>query len=242
MSKEKQKERELIKKNQELKQLNEELDAFVYSSSHDLRAPLTSVQGLVSLIEEETNIQKIYYLNYLIKESIERLLKVTDDMVDYSRNARTEIEKEEVTLLDLIDSTIVNHSFVENFHRLKIKIDINNPPEKIFLEKKRFEILFNNFLSNAIKYQDTTKEFSYLIITVNFFKENFELIFEDNGIGIEPVHQEKVFDMFYRANAYSLGSGLGLYIVKGIIGKLNGKIDLKSTFQKGTIFTLTFPY
>ena len=242
MNKTKQNGRELIIINKELKQLNEELDALVYSSSHDLRAPLTSVQGLISLIEEETNLHKIYYLNYLIKESVERLLKVIDDMADYSRNARTEIEKEEVNIVDLIDTIIVNHRFIENFHRLKINIEVNNPPEKVIWEKKRFEILFNNFLSNAIKYQDTTKEYSFLTIKINFFKDNFELIFEDNGIGIELIHQNKVFDMFYRGSAYSLGSGLGLYIVKGIIEKLNGKIELNSTYNQGTIFTLTFPY
>ncbi len=241
MTDEKKNERELLKKNQELKILNEELDAFVYSSSHDLRAPLTSVLGLTSVIEDETNLQKIYYLNFLIKESVERLLKVTDDMADYSRNARTEIQKEEVNIMDLIDGAIMNHNFMENFHRLKINIKIINPPLTVILEKKRLEILFNNFLSNAVKYQDTKKEFSFLNITIKFNDTHFILLFEDNGLGIEEIHQDKIFDMFYRANAYSLGSGLGLYIVKGIIEKLNGKIELISTFEKGTTFILTFP-
>lgn len=232
---------ELLKKNEELKILNEELDTFVYRSSHDLRAPLTSVLGLTSVIEDETDLHKIYYLNFLIRESIERLLKVTQDMTDYSRNARTAIEKEEVNFLSLIDEAIVTHHFMENFHRLKINIEVENSPASFVIDKKRVEILINNTLSNAVKYQDINKEYSFLNISVKFDKKSFILIFEDNGLGIEEAYQDKIFEMFYRANAYSLGSGLGLYIVKGIVEKLEGKIELKSIFGKGTTFVFTFP-
>jgi signal transduction histidine kinase len=232
---------ELLKKNRELKILNEELDTFVYRSSHDLRAPLTSVLGLTSVIEDETDLHKIYYLNFLIKESVERLLKVTEDMTDYSRNARTAVQKEEVDFLVLIDEAILAHHFMENFHRLKINIDVEKSPASFVIDKKRIEILINNTLSNAVKYQDINKEYSLLNISVKFDKNNFVMTFEDNGLGIETKYQDKIFEMFYRANAYSLGSGLGLYIVKGIVEKLEGKIELKSAFGKGTTFIFTFP-
>ena len=241
MSDDKINELELLKKNRELKILNEELDTFVYRSSHDLRAPLTSVLGLTSVIEDETDLHKIYYLNFLIKESVERLLKVTEDMTDYSRNARTAVQKEKVDFLSLIDDAILSHHFMENFHRLKINIDVQEAPSSFLIDKKRIEILINNALSNAVKYQDTNKEYSVLNISVKFDKENFILTFEDNGLGIEEVYQDKIFEMFYRANPYSLGSGLGLYIVKGIVEKLNGKIELKSVYGKGTTFIFTFP-
>ncbi len=232
---------ELRKKNEELKLLNEELDTFVYRSSHDLRAPLTSVLGLTSVIEDETDLHKIYYLNFLIKESVERLLKVTDDMADYSRNARMPITIEPIDFYSLVDGAIQAHHFMENFQRLKINIEMpeNLPP--ILMEKKRMEILINNVLSNAVKYLDTDKEYSYLTISVKINKDSFLLVFEDNGLGIEEIYQDKIFDMFYRANAYSLGSGLGLYIVKGIVEKLNGNVTMFSTFGKGTTFTFTIP-
>src|ERR1700749_2219277 len=176
---------ELLKKNRELKILNEELDTFVYRSSHDLRAPLTSVLGLTSVIEDETDLHKIYYLNFLIRESVERLLKVTEDMTDYSRNARTAVQKEEVNFLALIDEAILTHHFMENFHRLKINIDVQKNPAPFFIDKKRIEILINNILSNAVKYQDTNKEYSLLNISVRFDEKNYILTFEDNGMGIE---------------------------------------------------------
>jgi signal transduction histidine kinase len=241
MTKETKNDLELLKKNEELKILNEELDTFVYRSSHDLRAPLTSVLGLSSLIENETDLHKIYYLNFLIKESVERLLKVTDDMADYSRNARTHIQEEDVNFYELIDEAISSHHFMENFHRLKIKVDIQIPEPLVKLDKKRIAILINNSLSNAIKYQDTNKEFSYLNISVIQKDKNLQLIFEDNGVGIAEEYHDKIFEMFYRANAYSLGSGLGLYIVKGIVEKLNGKAELISTPDKGSTFIFSFP-
>jgi signal transduction histidine kinase len=232
---------ELLKKNKELKILNEELDTFVYRSSHDLRAPLTSVLGLTSVIEDETDLHKIYYLNFLIRESVERLLKVTEDMTDYSRNARTAVQKEEMDFLVLIDEAILSHHFMDNFHRLKINIDVEKSPTSFVVDKKRMEILINNMLSNAVKYQDINKEYSLLSISVKFNEKNFILTFEDNGLGIEEEYKDKIFEMFYRANAYSLGSGLGLYIVKGIVEKLDGKVELKSVFGKGTTFIFTFP-
>ncbi len=241
MTKEQKNDLELLKKNEELKILNEELDTFVYRSSHDLRAPLTSVLGLSSLIENETDLHKIYYLNFLIKESVERLLKVTDDMADYSRNARTHIQEEDVDFSELIDDAILSHHFMENFHRLKIKLDIQVPDKYVKIDKKRIAILINNSLSNAIKYQDTNKEYSFLNISVLSDRQTLRLIFEDNGVGIAEEFHSKIFEMFYRANAYSLGSGLGLYIVKGIVEKLNGTAELISTPEKGSTFIFTFP-
>lgn len=241
MTEDKKEDIELVKKNEELKVLNEELDTFVYRSSHDLRAPLTSVLGLSSLIESETDLHKIYYLNFLIKESVERLLKVTDDMADYSRNARTTVQEEEMNFSELIDEAILSHHFMENFHRLKISLNIEDPERVVKMDKKRIAILINNTLSNAIKYQDTNKEYSYLNISVIFQDNSIKLIFEDNGVGIAEEYHDKIFEMFYRANAYSLGSGLGLYIVKGIVEKLNGKAELVSIPDKGSTFTFTFP-
>ena len=241
MTENKKDELELLKKNEELKILNEELDTFVYRSSHDLRAPLTSVLGLTSLIEDETDLHKIYYHNFLIKESVERLLKVTDDMADYARNSRTSIQMEEVNFSELLDEAIISHHFMENFHRVKINLSIQPSLKVIKVDKKRMSILINNSLSNAIKYQDTNKEYSFLNISVEFLENSYRLIFEDNGIGIAPEYHNKIFEMFYRANSYSLGSGLGLYIVKGIVEKLNGKAELLSAPDKGTTFIFTFP-
>jgi signal transduction histidine kinase len=241
MTEDKKNELELLRKNEELKILNEELDTFVYRSSHDLRAPLTSVIGLTSLIEDETDLHKIYYLNFLIKESVERLLKVTDDMADYSRNSRTSIQNEEVSFSMLIDEAILSHHFMENFHRLKININVQPSARPIIVDKKRIEILINNSLSNSIKYQDTNKEYSFLNISVEINDTSFKLIFEDNGVGIEKEYHDKIFEMFYRANSYSLGSGLGLYIVKGIVEKLNGKAELISEPGQGSTFIFTFP-
>jgi signal transduction histidine kinase len=241
MTENKKDELELLKKNEELKILNEELDTFVYRSSHDLRAPLTSVLGLTSLIEDETDLHKIYYHNFLIKESVERLLKVTDDMADYARNSRTSIQKEEVDFSELVDEAIVSHHFMENFHRVKINVNIHPSLKTIKVDKKRMSILINNSLSNAVKYQDTNKEYSYLNISLDVFENSFKLVFEDNGIGIAQEYHDKIFEMFYRANSYSLGSGLGLYIVKGIVEKLNGKAELISAPDKGSTFIFTFP-
>ena len=101
-------------------------------------------------------------------------------------------------------------------------------------------MIINNLLSNAIKYRDEDKETSEINITSQYFEDDWILEVEDNGLGIEEEQQSKIFDMFYRANEASDGSGLGLFIVAEAVEKLSGHIEVQSKINAGTKITIRF--
>jgi signal transduction histidine kinase len=102
-------------------------------------------------------------------------------------------------------------------------------------------IIFQNLISNAIKYQKPRIDDAYLHISVDISTQQAHICLSDNGIGIEPAYASKIFEMFFRASAGSYGSGLGLYITKQVVEKLKGQIHVASTLGEGTQFTVILP-
>jgi signal transduction histidine kinase len=105
----------------------------------------------------------------------------------------------------------------------------------------RIQLLFNNLISNAVKYHDNSKNNKYIKIVVLSNKKEALITIEDNGIGIEKEHHEKLFDMFFRANKKIAGTGLGLFIAKGALEKIKGSISFKSEYKVGTTFEVKIP-
>lgn len=224
----------------ELQKTNKELDSFVYSTSHDLRAPLTSIMGIINLLETEESVEHQKKLVDMIRTSINRLDGFIGDILDYSRNRRTDIVSEEINFEQIIEDILTSLKFKSGMSRLKLiqEMDTKIP---FYSDKIRLEIVLKNLISNAIKYQDYDKESSYLKIKIKTTQTNAELIIEDNGIGIDAKHLPNIFDMFYRAAKTSTGSGIGLYIVKENILKLNGTIEAQSELNKKTTITINLP-
>jgi signal transduction histidine kinase len=123
---------------------------------------------------------------------------------------------------------------------IRKEVSINGEGE-FFSDETRISVILNNLLSNAIKYHDKRKEEKYIKIIVNYTPSKAEIIVEDNGLGISVEHQKKIYNMFFRANEESKGSGLGLYIVKETLNKIHGEILLTSRPREGSRFLLTIP-
>lgn len=233
-------EKELINKNEELKKINAELDNFVYSVSHDLRSPLLSIKGLLGLILHSHLVsdEVAGYLK-MAETSINRLDGTIKDILEYSRNARTEVLQQEVDVQKLCE-------FV--FQDLR---DDANPPitlktkitgsYKITTDRNRLGALLKNLMSNAIKYAKPNHPDAYVEVVFINHGKFFECFVNDNGIGISEEYQSKVFDMFFRGHAASSGTGLGLYIVKEIVQKMGGTISLSSSLGEGTSVHLSLP-
>jgi signal transduction histidine kinase len=113
-------------------------------------------------------------------------------------------------------------------------------PVKFFSDSSRLLIIFNNIISNAVSYRDKEKN-SFIKVDVLVRSDKAVIKFIDNGIGIAPEFQEKIFKMFFRATPDSKGSGLGLYIVKGVVDKLKGTIGVQSSLGQGTEITIELP-
>lgn len=230
---------ELIEANQELRKINGELDRFVYSTAHDLRAPLASIIGLLNLIESEPNENISEYIS-MIRTSSETLDRFIGDIVDYSRNARGELNIKEFDFHDTIIKCFTNLKFIPNAERIDKKLDFQGT-NFMTNDQTRLSMILNNLISNAIKYQDLAKEDSFVNIVVNNTNGQCHIKVEDNGIGIREECMPRVFDMFYRASSVSHGSGIGLYIVREVVNRLNGTIEANSVYGQGTTFNITVP-
>jgi len=231
---------ELQLKNKELQKINFELDRFVYSASHDLRAPLTSVLGLLYLLREEVKEKESQKLVDMMEESILRLDNTIRDIVAYSRNNRTEVQIEPLRIGLIIDDLIKSLRYLESGD-IHLSSCVRYEDDFVFLgDKIRLTIILTNLISNSIKYKHPSRTPE---VVVKVYREDSEIIITvaDNGIGINEQHIGKIFDMFYRTNDLSAGSGLGLYIVNETVKKLDGRIEVKSKVNEGSIFKIMLP-
>lgn len=232
--------RELINSNRMLKKLNEELDRFVYSTSHDLRAPLSSVAGLINLAKDNENPQEVKKYLGMMENRVNTLNKFIKDITDYSRNNRLEITRERIRVHELANEIWEALRYIPEAQVITFKNEI---PEDLIIhsDTRRIHVILSNLISNAIRYHDLRKEDPYIRLQHHVVNTSHSFSVEDNGQGIAPEIQKRVFDMFYRGNESSQGSGLGLYIVKESISKLAGSIHLNSHPRKGSTFTFTVP-
>jgi PAS domain S-box-containing protein len=225
----------------ELEHLNLELDSFVYRASHDMSAPLKSIQGLVYILQMElTEEEKTKYLQ-LIQKSVRKLQTFIEDLTYFSRNSKTPVTPEPIDFSLILKECRENLGYMENAARLKIEVNIADGIH-FKSDKSRIQIILQNFISNAIKYQLITAKESYVKIEVSNHSNGVVIDIRDNGTGIRQEYLNNIFDMFFRASEESHGSGLGLYITKQAIEKIGGKIlKLESTFGKGTYFSIYIP-
>ncbi|PZR37248.1 MAG: hypothetical protein DI538_12855 [Azospira oryzae] len=225
-------------KNLELQKVNEELDRFVYSVSHDLRSPLSSILGLTDLARRTDDLKELDQLLIMIQGRVKAQDYFIRDIIDYSRNARTEVVHESVHLLSLVDEALEALRFNTNAQRITF---IKQIDAGVYLisDKTRLAIILNNLIGNAIKYHDFSKENPE--VEIGYSATTSSVYVRDNGTGIAPQHQQKIFNMFYRGAERSTGSGLGLFITKEAVTKLNGTIEVQSVAGEGSTFTVTFP-
>jgi signal transduction histidine kinase len=232
----------LERSNDELRKSNKELDSFVYSVSHDLRAPLSSVLGVVGLCETATEDPFMLKNVGLIKTSIKKLDGFIIDILDYSRNSRMEVTNCEIHFNELLSEVSNNLKFMGNEEQRKVSIrTIVNNGDPFYSDKSRLSIILNNLISNGMRYQNPQAPDPFVEVEVNVSKSAASIRVKDNGVGIDKENHEKVFRMFYRVSNKSIGSGLGLYIVKEAVVKLNGTISLTSEVGKGTEFSIQIP-
>jgi len=219
---------------------NFELDSFVYRASHDLRAPLRSVLGLSALVKTEDNFTQRTNFLELIDKSVNKLDTFIADLTNFSRNSRLEITIEKINFEAIIEDCIENLKYMEGADSIDV-IKQLTIDEEFYSDNTRILIILQNLLSNSIKYKNPRAERSYVNIIIKTTLEEAEIIVQDNGKGIKDEYLDKIFNMFFRASQESYGSGLGLYITKQVIEKLNGRIEVSSVLGSGTTFSIKLP-
>jgi len=227
--------------NDELKTINNELDNFVYRSSHDLVAPLKSLRGLISVSGMSENPEEIKEYFRLMNISINKLEEFIKSIMDFSTNTKKPLEMRSVGMDNILDSITQDLKFYENAEKIEL-IRAYDSDFKIKTDPKRLHIVLSNLVTNALKYHDLRKEEApYIKVSAKITDKSYVIEVEDNGSGIPEEHQNKIFDMFFRAHQGIEGSGLGLYIVVDTLNVLKGKINLTSKTREGTKFTIKLP-
>ena len=229
---------ELIITNNELLKTNSELDRFVYSVSHDLRSPLTSILGVLSFIEEESQEPETLKHAEMIHKSVNRMDDFIKNILSYSRNNRTGLEIEKISIQETALAIVDSLQSMTEAKEIHYEIDIQEH-QPFYSDALRFNTILENLISNAIKHHTKSKSGRYVKITGESDQDKLKFTVADNGIGIAPEHHIKIFDMFCRLSGDTDGSGIGLYIVKDAVKKMQGTLEIQSEKGIGTTFTIT---
>lgn len=227
------------KANQQLTMANREMDRFVYSVSHDISSPLKSIKGLIAISRLEKNKESFPYLNQ-IEISVQKLEDFVGEVLDHSRTSRKEVQLEDVDIKELTDGITDNLRYLENFNTIKFTLDLKDSSFKT--DKFLTRVALSNLLSNAIKYQRRRTDLIQEIKITSWQQDShMHIRISDNGEGIAEPYTAKIFEMFYRGTTNSTGSGLGLFIAKEAVEKLNGRIDFTTEYGVGSEFIIKIP-
>jgi PAS domain S-box-containing protein len=227
--------------NENLKKTNNELDRFVYSVSHDLRAPLSSVLGIIGVAEMTANDEEMVKLHLgMMKDAVTKLDGFIGDILDYSRNARLEVKAGKICFQQLMQDVNNQLQFMVGSQPANLRVHISGETP-FYSDKSRLFIVLNNLVSNAIRYGNPHLPDPFVEVNIVVNEQEAEISVKDNGIGIPADKLERIFDIFYRVSKKSTGSGLGLYIVKETVTRLSGKVNVQSELGKGSVFTVRIP-
>ena len=241
MTEEKNKEKEREQLIRELTQNNKDLKQFSYITSHNLRAPLSNLTGLLNLVEdmdiEDPELKEIISgftkSTHLLNETINDLVKVVIIKDNPS------IHKEKVLIKEIFENVFNQLSFLIGLHKPILKIDLEEV-SILNINKSYLESIFLNLLTNAIKYRSENRQLK-VNISSKVEGDNLVLTFKDNGVGIDLVrNRDKIFGLYQRFHNHPDSKGLGLYLVKSQVEAMGGTINVESTVGKGTTFTIVF--
>lgn len=236
---------ELKSKNEELIKINADLDNFIYTASHDLKAPMSNIEGLLSTMRESLQMEHeklsedTEFIIQLMEGSITRFKNTIQDLTEITKVQKIEEEDvKEINFKEVLED--VKFSIYNKITESKAAIETDfSKAATIKFSKKNLNSILYNLLGNAIKYQDKNRapqifiktdiDSGYIVLTIN-----------DNGLGIGKENQSKMFTMFKRFHDHVEGTGIGLYIVKRIIDNAGGKIEVESELGTGTTFKVFF--
>lgn len=222
--------------NRELANANKELDRIAYGVSHDLRAPINSMLGLVNLAQKEQDQEKVMSYLQMMKQTLDKQERFIKEMVTVSKENRQIVKKEIVELYYLVEQVINIHKHMPAAADIKFYTHIG--VHRVFTDPQRLEIILNNLVSNAIKYHDPSKKEKSIEVNTYSDKDKIRIDVVDNGSGIDAKDKSKIFDMYYMSKDREKGTGLGLFLVKEALSKIDGEIQVNSVKGEGSTFSV----
>ncbi len=233
---------ELHQKNEQLIRINTDLDNFIYTASHDLKAPISNLEGLANMLNKKVSAllgERDARLLEMVSDSIERLKKTIIDLTEISRMQKDmdDEQQEVVPIREMFESVKADLAVLVEETGATFELDIQL--EEVIFSKKNLRSILYNLLTNAIKYRAEGRT-PAISIQTKYENNAPVMLVTDNGMGIPSNQQQKIFSLFKRLHTHVEGSGIGLYLVKRVVENNNGRIEVNSQVGEGTTFKIYF--
>lgn len=215
---------------------------FITSCSHSMRGPLKSITGLANLLQNNKNCssQDAAMFLDLIGLTVNRMEHTLDELEHFLENSKRKVASKAIDCSELLN--IVFRQYEEELSTKHIEINLSvEQTVPFYSDMARLRIILSNIFSNAIQFCDVNKNNRKINITVNTTAQTCIFTISDNGIGIAPENHLKIFQLFFRATERSIGTGVGLYVVKEAIEKMVGNIYVTSALGEGSTFRVILP-
>ena len=231
---------QINEKNEALEKAYTELEKFVYSASHDLRAPLVSILGVIKLARAENpDSQSMQYFQ-MIEKNVNRLDSFVQNIIHYYQNLKNGEIISAINFDNLFMEVLEHYAHYDGASEMEFKRTVNQPG--VFnSDELRLKMILNNLVSNAIKYRDPNKSDQNVHLIVNCQSDKAVIEISDNGQGIDRDSIGQIFDMFFRRSEHNVSTGIGLYIVKEAVEKLCGTVEVSSEPGQGAKFVVEIP-
>src|SRR5690554_3806136 len=236
------KNQELMEKNQELYRLNQDLDNFIYAASHDLKAPISNIEGLLTVLVESLSPESLanehnQRIIGMMQNSINRFKKTISNMTDVIKlQKENSVPATAVNISEITQEVLLDMKQVIESSNVAIETSIDCEAS-IHFSKNNLRSILYNLVSNAIKYS-SPERLPLVQIHCSENDESIILKVQDNGLGMDQKNKNNIFKMFHRLHDHVDGTGIGLFMVKRIIENAGGKIDVQSKLGEGSVFTV----
>lgn len=223
-----------------LKEKKYELDSFMYKASHDLKGPLASIIGITNIAQQEVDDASAIRYFDLVTQSAKKLDLILSELINLTRLNNAVLELKKLDLQQLVSEVIESLKYLKEAEKMTFNVNIQHK-KGLVSDKNLLHSIVQNLVYNSILYRNTRIDHPSVTIISEDYPGGLKICIRDNGIGVPKRIQDRIFEMFYRGNNQSKGSGLGLYIVKSAVEKLEGRVELTSHVDIGSEFTIYLP-
>ncbi|MDO1447943.1 ATP-binding protein [Rhodocytophaga aerolata] len=232
--------KQLLALNTTLTKTKTNLDTFIYRASHDLLGPLCSLKGLLNVARQDHEAPNHHEYLRLMYHTVEKLENILNSLLSYSNNTHYSLLNKPVDFQKIVSESIHACTHIDFYNRIQFQTDIKTDG-RFWSDEERIRVIFKCLISNSITFQNFSSVSPFIKISVYSDAQKATIHIQDNGIGISAKTIATIFDIFSKSAVLSKGPGLGLFIVKEVINKLNGTIEVTSTEAEGTLFVINIP-
>jgi PAS domain S-box-containing protein len=234
--------------NEALTRVNVDLDNFIYTASHDLRAPITNIEGLLQALQSElpspalpSPATQVDFILNLMQDSVERFKRTIDHLTEVSKLQREHgPATEQVHLAEVVHDVLLDLAPIIEEADVQLTVEVTDCPAITFSQKNLRSVVYN-LVSNAVKYRAPERP-AHVQVEAHCTDQHIIFSVRDNGLGLSATNQQKLFGMFQRLHDHVEGSGIGLYMVKRMVENVGGRIEVESQLGVGSTFVVYFPH